>query len=106
MIEETDGEIDNPENYNSFADIETFLTNKHEKLVMDVRDEGDNIVGFLSQIGWTNNEHSSPSKIIDFEEIFVLIDTNGGNSLIPKSLLHSKVQHREKVLNKILVYLG
>ena len=34
-----------------------------------------------------------------FESGFV-----GGNSLVDR--LHSKVQHREKVMNKILVYLG
>ncbi len=114
MIEETDGEIDNPENYNSFADIETFLTNKHEKLVMDVRDEGDNVVGLMSQIGWTEEgENGRPTKVIPMEKIYIVIDTNGGNGVDCKyletfwgSIFHSKIQHRTVVMQQVANYLS
>ena len=74
------------------------------KYYMSVKDVDDNIVSFLSQIGWTNNDGNSPSKKINFEKIFVLIDTNGGNTLL--SMLHSKMQHRQPVMNKVLSFLA
>ena len=73
---------------------------------MSVNSVDDNIVGFLSQIGWLECADSSSIQKINLEKAFVLIDTNGGNTLYPVSLLHSKVQHRNKVMDKILVYLG
>ena len=32
----------------------------------------------------------------------MLIDTNGGNSLVSVSLLHTKTQHRNQVIDKVL----
>ena len=66
---------------------------------------GDNIVGFLSQIGWTENDGTSPNKTIDFERIFVNVDTNSGN-LEMISHLHSKMAHRDVVMEKVFEYLS
>ena len=71
---------------------------------MSVRLVDDNIVDFLSQIGWTNDVTATPIHKIDFEKIFVLIDTDGGNSLLDR--LHSKMQHRQSVMNKVLSFLS
>lgn len=64
----------------------------------------DNVVGFLSQIGWGSlNETSFPTKKINFKKILVNIDTDGGNSLT--SHFHSKMPHRIDVINKVIEYL-
>ena len=76
------------------------------------------MVGFMSQIGWTEDIlTSSPTKKIEMEEIFVLVDTDGGNGdeifiwevTIPgdwgKNLLHSKTNHRKVVCDKTIEYL-
>ena len=71
---------------------------------INVFDIGDNVVEFLSQIGWTSNLFSdSPDKIIDFEKIFINIDTDGGNSIIDR--FHSKMPQREEVADKVIEYL-
>ena len=72
---------------------------------------GDNMVGFMSQIGWTENEGDQPTKKIEMEEIFILVDTNGGNGngiLIAEMLnmLHSKINHRIDALEKVIEYLS
>ena len=84
---------------------------------MDVKNVGDNMVGFMSQIGWTEDDSNSPNKKISMEKIFVDVDTNGGNGgelfiwevTIPgdfgKNILHSKIPHRTKVCEKIIEYL-
>ena len=69
----------------------------------------DNIVGFLSQIGWTGDNIFesgnvyAPNKKIPMERISVNIDTDGGNSF--KSNLHSKMPHRQCVIDQIINYL-
>ena len=84
---------------------------------MDVKNVGDNMVGFMSQIGWTEDKGAvSPSKKISMEKIFVIVDTNGGNggevfvweviSNMGKNILHSKIPHRVEVIEKIIEYLG
>ena len=62
------------------------------------------MVGFLSQIGWTENDGESPQKQIQMEKILVDVDMNGGNSLI--SRLHNKIPHRESVIDNIINYLA
>ena len=47
----------------------------------------------------------SPIKRVNFAETCIFIDTDGGNSTLPVSLLHSKIQHREKVMKKVEEYL-
>lgn len=71
---------------------------------MDIMDVGDNLVGFLSQVGWTeDSDLSSPSKKINFHKIFINIDTDGGNSLLDR--FHSKMPCRQAVTNKVVNYL-
>ncbi len=81
---------------------------------------GDNMVGFLSQIGWIgdNNNVSTPEPKIQMEKIFVDVDTNGGNGgetfvweaimewLFDSVLLHSKIPHRTPVVEKTIEFLG
>ena len=62
------------------------------------------LVGLASQIGWTENWGDSPDKRISVERIFVNIDSNGGNNILLN--LHSKMMHRNIVINKVEEYLG
>lgn len=82
----------------------------------DPKDIGDNMVGFMSQIGWTEDDSSSPNKKISMEKIFVDVDANGGNSLdggfvwellygFGDEILHNKVPHRIPICNKVMEYL-
>ena len=76
---------------------------------------GDNMVGLLSQIGWTENSGSEPNKKIQMERIFIDADTdgrNGGGVFIWEvaiengaKILHNKIHHREPVCNKVIEYL-
>lgn len=76
------------------------------------KDIGDNMVGFLSQIGWIgdNPDINTPAPRIQMEKIFIDVDTNGGNgNEIPGfevlNLLHNKIPHRDDVIKQILIYL-
>ncbi len=72
---------------------------------------GDNMVGFLSQIGWVgDNPNTTPAPRIQMEKIFVDVDSNGGNGggifvaeILPdgSNIFHSKVPHRQVVCNKV-----
>ena len=80
--------------------------------INDVKDLGDNVVGFLSQIGWTGDGIAdlgnlfTPTKKVPMEEIFVNADTNGGNPVFSFSFLHIKIPHRESVMKQIELYLN
>ena len=81
---------------------------------------GDNMVGFLSQIGWIgdNPDIDTPEPRIEMEKIFVDVDTNGGNGgetfiwealveyVFGDALLHSKIPHRTPVIEKTIEFLG
>ena len=84
---------------------------KMELIYMDINSVGDNLVGFLSQIGWTKEAESSPAKKISMEKIFLDFDTNGGNGqnvAITEILfkLHNKIPHREIVMQQVCTYLN
>ncbi len=80
---------------------------------------GDNMVGFLSQIGWIgdNDNVEIPEPKIQMEKIFIDVDTDGGNGgetyiweaiaewLFHNKLLHSKIPHRIKVMEKTIEFL-
>lgn len=81
-----------------------------------VKKIGDNVVGFLSQIGWIgDNNVNTPEPKIQMHKIFVDIDANGGNGgelflweIIVDSgenILHSKIPHRKPVCDKVIEYL-
>ena len=82
---------------------------------MDVKNVGDNMVGFMSQIGWTENIGNTPNKKISMEKIFIDVDTNGGNgggvfiwevvNGLGSEIFHSKALHRTPVCNKVIEYL-
>ena len=83
------------------------LTNaiKTAGINFSIRSEDDNVVGFLSQIGWTDNDDVDiPNKRIQFEKIYLFVDTDGGNSW--GSRLHDKIPHRIKVFEKIKFILN
>ena len=82
----------------------------------NVESIGDNMVGFLSQIGWTgDNPYVNTSEPrIQMERIFVDVDTNGGNGggdfiieILPdgSNIFHSKVNHRKPVCDQVIQYL-
>ena len=73
--------------------------------LMNIMSVNDNVVGFLSQIGWTMNNSTSPEKRIEFEKVFINIDTDGGNMMLGGEHLHGKMPHRREVANKIIEYL-
>ncbi|MBQ2704917.1 MAG: hypothetical protein IJF58_05160 [Clostridia bacterium] len=62
----------------------------------------DNIVGFLSQIGWYDD--GTEKKIIQMEEIRILVDANGGNDTL--SHLHSKTPHRACTIEWVCDFLS
>ncbi len=73
-------------------------------MFMDIKSVDDNVVGFLSQIGWTETGDSTPSKKISMHKIFVNIDTNGKNNIV--NHFHGKMPHRECVMDKVFEYLA
>ena len=96
------------EKYGKYLHVTTFVTNPDNSVIpitvfLDPKMVGDNVVGFLSQIGWTENSGDSPTKRIPMQKICVNIDTDGGNSL--QSNFHSKMPHRQCVINKIFDFL-
>ena len=79
--------------------------------MLDVNAFGDNIVGLLSQIGWTEGYSEKPSKTIKMEKIFLDFDTNGGNgNNIPGlemfDMLHNKAPHRTCIMEQVNKYLN
>ena len=87
---------------------------------IDIEDVGDNMVGFLSQIGWVgdNPDADKSEPRIQMERIFVDVDTNGGNGdeifiwealkdwAYGNALLHNKIPHRIPVIQKVIEFLG
>lgn len=72
------------------------------------------MVGFMSQIGWTEDNSTSPNKKISMEKIYIDVDTNGGNGggvfileVLPdgSNIFHSKVNHRKPVCDKVIEFL-
>ena len=84
-------------------------------LTINPKGVGDNMVGFMSQIGWTEENGESPDKRISFEKICVDVDTDGGNGGgtfiwevavgYGAHILHNKVNHRAPVCDKVIEYL-
>lgn len=117
-----------PTNFTTYQEITDYLvsknvyklTGKDSQIVYkpNPKSIGDNIVGFMSQIGWTEDNSSTPNKKISMEKIFVDVDTNGGNGgetfvweaimewLFGDALLHSKIPHRTRVVEKTVEFLG
>lgn len=73
---------------------------------MDIKNVGDNLVGFLSQIGCTETGLISPDKKITFERIIVNIDSDGGNNLFNSNHFHGKMPHRKEVMEKVFEFLS
>ncbi len=116
-----------PTTFLTYQEISDYMNDKDLYKLLVIEDDtivpinpiivGDNMVGFMSQIGWTEDDAASPTKRIEMEEIFVLVDTNGGNGgevfiwevvvsgNVGKNILHSKTNHREVVCNKVSEYL-
>lgn len=97
--------IEDLQEYSTYNALEEGLKDQH--INFSIYNESDNVVGFLSQIGWKNDhsnedfdENSIPSKYICFEKIYLVMDTNRGNSWL--SLLHNKIPHRRAVMEHII----
>ncbi len=92
--------------------IYSFSSTNMSIIEINIKGVGDNMVGFLSQIGWIgdNPDINTPEPRIQMEKIFIDVDTNGGNGNgIPGfevlNLLHNKIPHRDDVTKQILYYL-
>lgn len=114
-----------PTNFTTYQEITDYLvsknvyklTGKDSQIVYkpNPKSIGDNMVGFMSQIGWTEDNSSSPNKKISMEKIFVDVDTNGGNGgelfiweVVNGSgseIFHNKAPHRTPVCDKVKEYL-
>ena len=73
---------------------------------ISIKDDGDNVVKFLSQIGWTNNSGNLPEKKIAMNKIYVYADLTGGNGVLIYEHLHGKMPHRRAVMEKVFSYLN
>lgn len=114
-----------PTNFTTYQEITDYLvsknvyklTGKDSQIVYkpNPKSIGDNMVGFMSQIGWTEDNSSSPNKKISMEKIFVDVDTNGGNGgelfiweVVNGSgseIFHNKAPRRTPVCDKVKEYL-
>ena len=106
-------------NYTTYQQIDDFMVGKqvyrYEPSNFNPKNVGDNMVGFMSQIGWTENAGNTPNKKIPMEKIFIDVDTNGGNGggvflwevIIGSGseIFHNKAPHRAEVCNKVKEYL-
>jgi hypothetical protein len=120
-IRDNDYCFEMPTNFNTYGDIQYYLKSKSlygkdsedydREVLFDVNVFGDNMVGFLSQIGWTEGYDIRPAKKINMEKIFLDFDTNGGNGqnmpiVEALNMLHNKIPHRMCVMEKIYEYLN
>ena len=110
----SDGENDYcfemPATYSTYQEISDFLTHKDISYI-NIQLDGDNMVGFLSQIGWSEGSGASPSKKINMYKIFIDVDANGGNGgdipLIELAdMLHTKINCRIPVCDQVVKYLA
>lgn len=106
-------------NYTTYQQINDFMVSKqvyrHSPSNFNAKSVGDNVVGFMSQIGWTENIGNTPNKKIPMEKIFIDVDTNGGNgggvfiwevvNGLGSEIFHSKAPHRTPVCDKVIEYL-
>ena len=108
-----------PTNYTTYQQINNFMEDKqvyrYEPSDFNPKSVGDNMVGFMSQIGWTENIGNTPNKKIPMEKIFIDVDTNGGNgggffvwevvNGFGSEIFHNKAPHRTPICNKVIEYL-
>jgi hypothetical protein len=75
---------------------------------LDVKVVKDNLVTFLSQIGWSEGV-IAPVNIIPMYKICVLIDSNGQHGYVDLAfggnILHNKIPKRFEVFQKVYSYL-
>lgn len=108
-----------PINFNSYQELIDYFTSKsvYQKNIwgnidpIDLHAIGDNMVGLLSQIGWTEDNTSSPRKKIKMERIFIDVDSNGGNGgnvpvIEMLNMLHVKIPHRTDIMSRVNSFLN
>jgi triacylglycerol esterase/lipase EstA (alpha/beta hydrolase family) len=108
-----------PNNLNTYQSLIDYMTNKSvyktnifsNIVPIDLHEVGDNMVGLLSQIGWTENDTASPNKKITMEKIFINVDADGGNGnnipgLEMLNMLHNKAPHRTCIIEQVNEYLN
>ena len=108
---QNDFRFDFPTNFTTYFEVNSFIANTslYKLILMPsgtimitypiASDLNDNVVGFLSQIGMTTS-----NKKIEFNKIYVDIDTDGGNYLWDH--FHGKIAHRTVIMEKVLSYLS
>ena len=67
----------------------------------------DNVVGALSQLGWSDDDQDYPKQKINIEKIFIDMEDNGWNLELIElaNMLHNKIPHREAVMEQVYKYL-
>ena len=124
LSNKNDSPFEMPTNFTTMQQIVDYFTEKGicsfsstnmSIIEINLKGVGDNMVGFLSQIGWVgDNQNTTPSPRIQMEKIFVDVDTDGGNGggifvveILPdgSNILHSKINHRQPVCSKVIEYL-
>ena len=119
-IDKNDHWFEMPTNFKKYSDIQYYLKTKSlygidpeygGEILLDLNAFGDNMVGFLSQIGWTEGLGEKPAKTIEMEKIFLDFDTNGGNGQNVPGIealftLHNKMPHRETIMEQVYTYLN
>ena len=93
-----------PNNFTTYQEIKNYLNSKSLSFenIYDIKNSDDDLVGFLSQIGWTESGSTAPNKRIQMHKIFV--DADEGNSVLAR--LHNKMPHRNSIMNKVYQYLN
>ena len=119
-----DATFEMPTNFTTMQQIVDYFTEKGiysfssinmSIIEINIKGVGDNMVGFLSQIGWIgDNPNTTPAPRIQMEKIFVDVDADGGNGggifvleILPdgSNILHSKINHRQPICDKVIEYL-
>ena len=108
-----------PNNLNTYQSLIDYMTsmsvyktNILSNIVpIDVHEVDDNMVGLLSQIGWTEDDSISPNKQVTMEKILIDVDANGENGgniplLEMLNTLHNKVPHRTCIMEQVNKYLN
>ncbi len=119
-LDKNDYSFEMPTNFTTYQQITYYMTqNGVYKKTLDIpeltieinpKSVGDNMVGFMSQIGWTETSGDSPDKRIQMEKIFIDVDADGNNGdgiiiFEVLNMLHNKIPHRKCVADQVCLYL-
>lgn len=106
-LDKNDRKIVLNSNYTTTTEISDIIKNDHSSFGLISLDlEGDNVVEFWSQIGCLGSQLFGIEKKIEFEKIFVNIDTDDGNAVSTDNHFHGKMPHRQMVMEMVKDFLN